>query len=63
LESKDMGSGAFRGKMAFLGGSGVFLEFLEWLEGLGANDRGSYEIWEFFRDFCGLFGEFKGLRT
>jgi hypothetical protein len=32
---------AFRGKMVFSGGSGVILEFLEWLEGLGAKDRGS----------------------
>jgi hypothetical protein len=47
---------AFRGKMVFLGGSGAILEFLEWLEGLGVKDRGSCEIWEFFRDFCGFLG-------
>jgi hypothetical protein len=32
---------AFRGKTIFLGDSGVILEFLEWLEGLGTKDRGS----------------------
>ncbi|WP_428028756.1 hypothetical protein, partial [Arcobacter sp.] len=30
------------------------MEFLEWLEGLGAKDRGSCEVWDFF----GIFGEF-----
>jgi hypothetical protein len=42
---------AFRGKMVFSGGSGVIQEFLEWLEGLGAKDRGSCEFWRFFGDF------------
>jgi hypothetical protein len=37
--------------MVFLEGSGVILEFFEWLEGLGAKDRGSCEFWGFFRDF------------
>jgi hypothetical protein len=32
---------AFRGKTAFSRGSGVILEFLEWLEGLGAKDKDS----------------------
>jgi hypothetical protein len=54
---------AFGGKMVFSGGSGVILEFLKWLEGFGAKDRGSCEIWEIFRDFCGFFGVFRGLRT
>jgi hypothetical protein len=40
--------------MVFSGGSGVILKFLEWLEGLGTKERGSYEIWGFFRDFCGI---------
>jgi hypothetical protein len=38
---------AFRGKTVFSGGSGVNLEFLEWLEGLGAKDRGSCKVWGF----------------
>jgi hypothetical protein len=46
---------AFRGKTVFSGGSRVILEFLEWLEGLDTKDRGSCEIWGFFRDFCGIF--------
>jgi hypothetical protein len=41
---------AFRGKTIFLGGVGAILEFLKWLEGLGAKERGSYEFWGFFRD-------------
>jgi hypothetical protein len=50
---------AFRGKMVFWGGSGAILEFLEWLEGLGAKDRGSYEFWGFFRDLCGILESLK----
>jgi hypothetical protein len=46
---------AFGGKMVFSGGFGVILEFLKWLEGFGAKNRGSCKIWEFFRDFCGFF--------
>jgi hypothetical protein len=30
---------AYRGKMVFLGGCRVVLEFLEWFEGLGMKDR------------------------
>jgi hypothetical protein len=40
--------------MVFSGGSGVILEFLEWLDGLGAKDRVSCEIWGVFEDFCGI---------
>jgi hypothetical protein len=35
---------AFKGKMVFLGGSGVVLEFLEWLEGLWHKRQGSCGI-------------------
>jgi hypothetical protein len=41
----------FRGKMVFLGGSGVILEFLEWLEDLSDKGSGSCKIWGFFKDF------------
>jgi hypothetical protein len=51
------------GKAVFSRGPGAFLEFLELLEGLGTNDRGSCKIWEFFGDFCGIFGVCNGLRT
>jgi hypothetical protein len=51
--------GLFRGNTVFLGGSGEVIEFLEWLEGLGAKYRGSCEIWEFFRDFCGFLEWFR----
>jgi hypothetical protein len=44
----------YRGKMVFLGGFRVFLEFLEGLERLGTNDRGSCKILE----FLGIFVEF-----
>jgi hypothetical protein len=43
--------------MVFSGGSGVTLEFLEWLEGLGAKVRGSCEVWGFF----GIFGVFRAV--
>jgi hypothetical protein len=39
------------GKTVFSGGSGVILEFLKWLEGLGAKYMGSCEIWGFFEHF------------
>jgi hypothetical protein len=32
----------------------VILEFLVWLEGHGAKDTGSCEVWKKFRDFYGL---------
>jgi hypothetical protein len=35
---------AFRGKTVFLGGSRMVLELLEWLVGLGANNRSPCEI-------------------
>ncbi len=41
----------FSGKTVFSGGSEEFLQFLEWLEGLGAKYRGSCKIWGFFGDF------------
>jgi hypothetical protein len=31
---------------------GAYLEFLEWLEGLGVKDRGLCKIWELFKGFC-----------
>jgi hypothetical protein len=46
--------------MVFLGGSGAILEFLEWLEGLGAKERGSCEICRFSEIFV-KFGGFKGV--
>jgi hypothetical protein len=49
------------GKTIFLAGYGVFLEFLEGLEGLGANDRGSYKIQEFSGIFVKFLGCLKGL--
>jgi hypothetical protein len=49
--------------MVFSGGSRVILEFLEWLEGLGANDRGSCEVWGFFRDFGGFLECLEPFRT
>jgi hypothetical protein len=54
---------AFRGKTVFLGGSGVISKFLEWLEGLGAEDRGSYEVWGFFRYFGGFLECLAQFRT
>jgi hypothetical protein len=55
LDQKIWALKACRGKTIFSGGSGVIMEFLEWLEGLGSKDRDSCKIWEFFRDFCGFF--------
>jgi hypothetical protein len=51
----------FRGKTVFSGSSGVILEILEWLEGFGAKDRGSCEIWEFFGDFVDFWSAWSGL--
>jgi hypothetical protein len=39
------------GKTVFLRGSGALLEFLEWLAGLGAKDRGCCKFLGFFRNF------------
>jgi hypothetical protein len=39
-----MGFGSFRGKTVFTRGSGLILEFLEWLEGPAAKDRCSCEV-------------------
>jgi hypothetical protein len=49
--------------MVFSGGSGVILEFLEWLEGFGAKDKGSCGVWEIFRDFCGILEGLHWFRT
>jgi hypothetical protein len=54
---------AWRAKMVFLEGSGVILEFFEWLEGLGAKDRGSCEFWGFFRDFVEFWEGLEWFRT
>jgi hypothetical protein len=59
LESKDMALEAFSGKMIFLGGSGIVLNFLEWLEGLLHKRHGSCQSWEFFGVFLWNFGGFK----
>jgi hypothetical protein len=47
---------AFRDNSVILGGFGAILEFLEWLEGLGAKDTGSCEI----EDFLGILWNFGG---
>jgi hypothetical protein len=47
LDQKIWALEACRGKTVFSRGSGVILEFLELLEGLGAKDRGSCEFWGF----------------
>jgi hypothetical protein len=52
LDEKIWALEAFRGKMVFLGGSGVILRFLEWLEGFCTKNRGSCKIW----GFLGVFG-------
>jgi hypothetical protein len=54
LDQKIWAMEAFRGKMVFLGGPRVILEFLEWLEGLGAKDRAPANFGD-FRGFCGIF--------
>jgi hypothetical protein len=50
---------AFRVKTVLSGGSRVILEFLEWLEGLGAKDRGSYEVLGIFQGFWWIFRVFR----
>jgi hypothetical protein len=52
----------FRGRTVFSGGSGVILEFLEWLEGLGTKDRGLLQNLGFFR-FCGILEGLKWFKT
>jgi hypothetical protein len=44
LDKKIWALEAFKGKTVFSGGYGPILEFLEWLDGLGAKNRGSCEI-------------------
>jgi hypothetical protein len=61
--SKVMSHEAFRGKMVFLGCSRVIIEFLKWLEGVGAKDRGSCRIWDIFRDFCRFLEGLEWFRT
>jgi hypothetical protein len=46
-------------QMAFLGDSEGIRGILEWLEGFGAKDRGSCEVWGFFGDFVAFFGVFR----
>jgi hypothetical protein len=53
---------AYRGKTVFLGGSGVVLEFLEWLEGLDAKDRALAEFGNVL-GFMWIFGVFRALVT
>jgi hypothetical protein len=54
-----MGFRISRGKTIILGVSGGIPRISEWLDGLGARDRGLCQIWEFFRDFSGIL---EGLR-
>jgi hypothetical protein len=54
LESKDMALEAFRGKTVFSRGSGVALEFLEWLEGLWHKDSALAK----FGDLLGILVDF-----
>jgi hypothetical protein len=59
LDKKIWALEAFKGKTVFSGGYGAILEFLKWLDGLGAKDRGSCEIW----DFCGILEDLEWFRT
>jgi hypothetical protein len=52
---------AFKGKMVFLGGFGVILEFLEGLEGLWYKRQGSCGIWEFSGIFVDFWSVWSGL--
>jgi hypothetical protein len=54
---------AFRGKTVFLGVSRAIMDFLEWLEGLGAKDRGSCEFCGFSGFFCGILEGLAWFRT
>jgi hypothetical protein len=47
LDQKLRALEVIRGKMTISGCFGGISRILEWLEGLGAKDRGSCEIWEF----------------
>jgi hypothetical protein len=62
LDQKIWALEAYRGKTVFLGGSGVVLEFLEWLEGLGAKDRALAEFGNVL-GFMWIFGVFRALVT
>jgi hypothetical protein len=37
---------------------GAYLEFLEWLEGLGVKDKGLCKIWELFKGCCEILEGF-----
>jgi hypothetical protein len=58
-----MSFGILQGKMVFLGGSGVILGFLEWLEGFGSKNKDFCRVWNFFRDFCGFLEGLECFRT
>jgi hypothetical protein len=45
--------------MVVSGGSGVILEFLEWLEGLWQKRQGSCGMWKNLGDFCGFLEWFR----
>jgi hypothetical protein len=49
----------FSGKTVFSGGSEEFLQFLEWLEGIGAK----YRTLAKFGDFCGVLEGLERVRT
>jgi hypothetical protein len=53
----------FKGKTVFLGGFGVILEFLEWLEGLGTKDRSPTKFGRFFKEFSGFLECLERFRT
>jgi hypothetical protein len=59
LDQKIWGLEAFGGGMVFSRGSGVIMDFLEWLEGFGAKDRGSCIAWDFLGEFLWNFGVFR----
>jgi hypothetical protein len=63
LDQKIWALEAFGGKTIFPGGSRAILELLEWLEDLGAKDRGSYNFWGFFGNCCGILEGLKWVRT
>jgi hypothetical protein len=54
---------ALKGKMVISGDYVEFLESLEWLQGLGGNDRGSCEVCECFGDFGGFLECLEWFRT
>jgi hypothetical protein len=52
---KDMALKDLEGKMACLEGSRGTCGIFVWLEALARKNRGSCEVWNFFRDFWWIF--------